>query len=186
MEDEEVTENWEEAADSGEIERRLEEKLRISQKEKMSSGGSGRSPLRTAIVIQDDSLPAAPPPPDPHSEAALQQRLPRVPGGPDSTPPPGQAQYGQQASASECPPAHGGVSIKQSRDPPAGRSRRYTRIPPTQIEGRPHPACRVRRLGQDANYRARSVRGESLHPPPPLAPGQHCDEDIARLGHGSL
>ncbi|XP_061113641.1 SUZ domain-containing protein 1 [Conger conger] len=62
MEDEEVTENWEEAADSGEMERRLEEKLRISQKEKMSGGGSGRSPLRTAIVIQDDSLPAAPPP----------------------------------------------------------------------------------------------------------------------------
>ncbi|XP_064156776.1 SUZ domain-containing protein 1-like isoform X1 [Anguilla rostrata] len=62
MEDEEVTENWEEAADSGEMERRLEEKLRISQKEKMSSAGSGRSPLRTPIVIQDDSLPAAPPP----------------------------------------------------------------------------------------------------------------------------
>ncbi|KAJ8395146.1 hypothetical protein AAFF_G00036020 [Aldrovandia affinis] len=62
MEDEEVTENWEEAADSGEMERRLEEKLRISQKEKMSSSGSGRSPMRTAIVIQDDSLPAAPPP----------------------------------------------------------------------------------------------------------------------------
>ncbi|KAG5838820.1 hypothetical protein ANANG_G00227680 [Anguilla anguilla] len=62
MEDEEVTENWEEAADSGEMERRLEEKLRISQKEKMSNAGSGRSPLRTPIVIQDDSLPAAPPP----------------------------------------------------------------------------------------------------------------------------
>lgn len=29
---------------------------------RMSSGNSGRSPLRTAIVIQDDSLPAAPPP----------------------------------------------------------------------------------------------------------------------------
>ncbi|XP_069040192.1 SUZ RNA-binding domain-containing isoform X1 [Lepisosteus oculatus] len=58
MEDEEVAESWEEAADSGEIDRRLEEKLKISQKEKKSS----RSPLKTAIVIQDDSLPAAPPP----------------------------------------------------------------------------------------------------------------------------
>ncbi|MGH0132415.1 UNVERIFIED_CONTAM: hypothetical protein FKN15_049803 [Acipenser sinensis] len=57
MEDEEVAESWEEAADSGEIDRRLEEKLRISQKEKKS-----RSPLKTPIVIQDDSLPAAPPP----------------------------------------------------------------------------------------------------------------------------
>ncbi|XP_036388147.1 SUZ domain-containing protein 1-like [Megalops cyprinoides] len=62
MEDDEVAESWEEAADSGEIERRLEAKLRISQKEKKSSAGSGRSPLKTAIVIQDDSLPAAPPP----------------------------------------------------------------------------------------------------------------------------
>ncbi|XP_051786725.1 SUZ domain-containing protein 1 isoform X1 [Erpetoichthys calabaricus] len=57
MEDEEVAESWEEAADSGEIERRLEEKLRITQKERQL-----RSPLRTPIVIQDDSLPAAPPP----------------------------------------------------------------------------------------------------------------------------
>ncbi|KAM6978007.1 SUZ RNA-binding domain-containing [Aplochiton taeniatus] len=60
--DEEVAESWEEAADSGEMERRLEEKLRISQKEKVSSNHSARSPLKTAIVIQDDSLPAAPPP----------------------------------------------------------------------------------------------------------------------------
>ncbi|XP_071772782.2 SUZ RNA-binding domain-containing [Centroberyx gerrardi] len=60
--DEEVAESWEEAADSGEMERRLEEKLRISQKEKVSSNNSSRSPLKTAIVIQDDSLPAAPPP----------------------------------------------------------------------------------------------------------------------------
>ncbi|XP_048033905.1 SUZ domain-containing protein 1 isoform X1 [Megalobrama amblycephala] len=62
MDDEEVAESWEEAADSGEMERRLEEKLRISQKERLSSGSSSRSPMRTAIVIQDDSLPAAPPP----------------------------------------------------------------------------------------------------------------------------
>ncbi|KAJ8258844.1 hypothetical protein COCON_G00178560 [Conger conger] len=62
MEDDEVAESWEEAADSGEIERRLEAKLRISQKEKRASAGSGRSPVKTAIVIQDDSLPAAPPP----------------------------------------------------------------------------------------------------------------------------
>ncbi|XP_029911900.1 SUZ RNA-binding domain-containing isoform X2 [Myripristis murdjan] len=44
------------------MERRLEEKLRISQKEKVSSNSSSRSPLKTAIVIQDNSLPAAPPP----------------------------------------------------------------------------------------------------------------------------
>ncbi|KAJ8412177.1 hypothetical protein AAFF_G00144440 [Aldrovandia affinis] len=62
MEDDEVAESWEEAADSGEIERRLEAKLRISQKEKKANGSSGRSPMKTAIVIQDDSLPAAPPP----------------------------------------------------------------------------------------------------------------------------
>ncbi|XP_026870311.1 SUZ domain-containing protein 1 isoform X1 [Electrophorus electricus] len=62
MEDEEVVESWEEAADSGEMERGLEEKLRISQKERLSSGGSGRSPTKAAIVIQEDSLPAAPPP----------------------------------------------------------------------------------------------------------------------------
>ncbi|XP_026870312.1 SUZ domain-containing protein 1 isoform X2 [Electrophorus electricus] len=45
-----------------EMERGLEEKLRISQKERLSSGGSGRSPTKAAIVIQEDSLPAAPPP----------------------------------------------------------------------------------------------------------------------------
>ncbi|KAL2091575.1 hypothetical protein ACEWY4_013838 [Coilia grayii] len=62
MEDDEVSDNWEEAADSGEIERRLEAKLKISEKAKKSCGGSGSSPVRTAMVIQDDSLPAAPPP----------------------------------------------------------------------------------------------------------------------------
>uniref|UniRef100_UPI0037E8AA5A SUZ RNA-binding domain-containing-like n=1 Tax=Semicossyphus pulcher TaxID=241346 RepID=UPI0037E8AA5A len=62
MEDEEVAESWEEAADSGEIERRLEAKLKINQEAKKSSLGSAGSPVRTAIVIQDDSLPAAPPP----------------------------------------------------------------------------------------------------------------------------
>ncbi|KAF7657284.1 hypothetical protein LDENG_00029050 [Lucifuga dentata] len=60
--DEEVAESWEEAADSGEMEKRLEEKLRISQKEKELSNSSSRSPLKAAIVIQDDTLPAAPPP----------------------------------------------------------------------------------------------------------------------------
>ncbi|CAL8400759.1 unnamed protein product [Boreogadus saida] len=60
--DEDIAESWEDAADSGEMERRLEEKLRISQREKVLSNSSSRSPLRTAIVIQDDSLPAAPPP----------------------------------------------------------------------------------------------------------------------------
>nr|XP_023862219.1 SUZ domain-containing protein 1-like [Salvelinus alpinus] len=44
-----------------EMERRLE-KFRISQKEKLSSNNSTRSPLKTAIVIQDDSPHAAPPP----------------------------------------------------------------------------------------------------------------------------
>ncbi|KAM7006977.1 SUZ RNA-binding domain-containing-like [Tautogolabrus adspersus] len=63
MEDEEVAESWEEAADSGEIERRLEAKLKINQEaSKKSNLGSAGSPVRTAIVIQDDSLPAAPPP----------------------------------------------------------------------------------------------------------------------------
>ncbi|XP_014023156.1 SUZ domain-containing protein 1 [Salmo salar] len=62
MEDEEVCESWEEAADSGEIERRLEAKLKISQKAKKASISSGSSPIRTAMVIQDESLPAAPPP----------------------------------------------------------------------------------------------------------------------------
>ncbi|KAM9410221.1 SUZ RNA-binding domain-containing-like [Pholidichthys leucotaenia] len=62
MEDDEVAESWEEAADSGEIERRLEAKLKINQEAKKSSLKSGGSPVRTAIVIQDDSLPAAPPP----------------------------------------------------------------------------------------------------------------------------
>ncbi|XP_046895720.1 SUZ domain-containing protein 1 [Hypomesus transpacificus] len=60
--DDEVAESWEEAADSGEMERRLEEKLRISQKERVSSSNTSHSLLKTAIVIQDDSLPAAPPP----------------------------------------------------------------------------------------------------------------------------
>lgn len=59
--DEEVAESWEEAADSGEMERRLDEKLRISQREKDSNNHS-RPPLKTSIVIQDDSLPMAPPP----------------------------------------------------------------------------------------------------------------------------
>lgn len=62
MEDEEVAESWEEAADSGEIERRLEAKLKINQEAKKSSMKSSSSPVRTAIVIQDESLPAAPPP----------------------------------------------------------------------------------------------------------------------------
>ncbi|XP_055767460.1 SUZ domain-containing protein 1-like [Salvelinus fontinalis] len=62
MEDEEVCESWEEAADSGEIERRLEAKLKISQKTKKSTIASGSSPIRTAMVIQDESQPAAPPP----------------------------------------------------------------------------------------------------------------------------
>ncbi|KAM9343528.1 SUZ RNA-binding domain-containing [Pholidichthys leucotaenia] len=57
----EVAESWEDAADSGEMEKRLEEKLRISQSEKESSNSS-RSLLKTTMVIHDDSLPAAPTP----------------------------------------------------------------------------------------------------------------------------
>ncbi|XP_015231603.1 SUZ domain-containing protein 1-like [Cyprinodon tularosa] len=62
MEDEEVAESWEEAAESGEIERRLEAKLKINQEAKKTNLKSASSPVRTAIVVQDDSLPAAPPP----------------------------------------------------------------------------------------------------------------------------
>ncbi|KAM4651969.1 SUZ RNA-binding domain-containing [Discoglossus pictus] len=57
MEEDEVAENWEEAADSGEIERRLEKKLKITQRERKS-----KSPPKVPVVIQDDSLPAGPPP----------------------------------------------------------------------------------------------------------------------------
>ncbi|KAK7916657.1 hypothetical protein WMY93_012418 [Mugilogobius chulae] len=60
MDDEDVADSWEEAADSGEIERRLEAKLKINQEAKKAS--SRNSTVRTAIVIQDDTLPAAPPP----------------------------------------------------------------------------------------------------------------------------
>ncbi|XP_078498969.1 SUZ RNA-binding domain-containing isoform X1 [Lissotriton helveticus] len=58
MEDEEVAESWEEAADSGEIDRRLEKKLKITQKERKSKS----PPSKTPIVIQDDSIHAGPPP----------------------------------------------------------------------------------------------------------------------------
>ncbi|XP_061788504.1 SUZ RNA-binding domain-containing-like isoform X2 [Nerophis lumbriciformis] len=58
MEDEEVAESWEEAADSGEIERRLEARLKKNQEAKKASSSS---PVRTAIVIQDVSLPSVPP-----------------------------------------------------------------------------------------------------------------------------
>lgn len=57
-----MAESWEEAADSGEIERRLEAKLKINKEAKTVSLSSRNSPIRTAIVIQDESLPAAPPP----------------------------------------------------------------------------------------------------------------------------
>ncbi|XP_061730222.1 SUZ domain-containing protein 1-like isoform X2 [Nerophis ophidion] len=58
MEDEEVAESWEEAADSGEIERRLEARLKKNQEAKKAISSS---PVRTAIVIQDVSLPSVPP-----------------------------------------------------------------------------------------------------------------------------
>ncbi|XP_056398318.1 SUZ domain-containing protein 1 isoform X2 [Hyla sarda] len=57
MEEDEVAESWEDAADSGEIDRRLEKKLRITQRESKS-----KSPPKTPVVIQDDSLPGFPPP----------------------------------------------------------------------------------------------------------------------------
>ncbi|KAK5912471.1 hypothetical protein CesoFtcFv8_002341 [Champsocephalus esox] len=50
MEDEEVAESWEEAADSGEIDRRLEAKLKINQEARKSILGSRGSPVRTAIM----------------------------------------------------------------------------------------------------------------------------------------
>ncbi|XP_008318076.1 SUZ domain-containing protein 1 [Cynoglossus semilaevis] len=62
MEDEDVAESWEEAADSGEIERRLEAKLKITREARKSSSSSSGSFVQTAVMIQDDSLPAAPPP----------------------------------------------------------------------------------------------------------------------------
>ncbi|XP_010873729.1 SUZ domain-containing protein 1 isoform X2 [Esox lucius] len=58
--DNEFTQSWKESAGSQEMERRLEEKLRISQKEKVSSTISTRSPLKTAIVIQENSSHSAP------------------------------------------------------------------------------------------------------------------------------
>ncbi|KAL7837030.1 hypothetical protein SRHO_G00267410 [Serrasalmus rhombeus] len=45
MEDEDVSDNWEDAADSGEIERRLEAKLKINQKSNSQS-----LPVKTAVV----------------------------------------------------------------------------------------------------------------------------------------
>ncbi|KAM9298907.1 SUZ RNA-binding domain-containing [Gastrophryne carolinensis] len=57
MEEDEVAESWEDAADSGEIDRQLERKLRIAQRENKS-----KSPPKIPVVIQDDSLPAGPPP----------------------------------------------------------------------------------------------------------------------------
>uniref|UniRef100_H0WRB4 SUZ RNA-binding domain-containing n=2 Tax=Otolemur garnettii TaxID=30611 RepID=H0WRB4_OTOGA len=56
MEDEEVAESWEEAADRGEIDG-WKKKLKITQKERKS-----KSPPKVPIVIQDDSLPMGPPP----------------------------------------------------------------------------------------------------------------------------
>ncbi|KAK6472384.1 SUZ domain-containing protein 1-like [Huso huso] len=62
MEDDEVAESWEEAADSGEpcyqIELGCWALISLSHLVSRKS----RSPLKTPIVIQDDSLPAAPPP----------------------------------------------------------------------------------------------------------------------------
>lgn len=52
MEDEEIADNWEEAADSGEIDRRLEAKLKIQQKEKKP-----KLAPKVPIVIQDDLHP---------------------------------------------------------------------------------------------------------------------------------
>uniref|UniRef100_A0A3B5L4M4 SUZ RNA-binding domain-containing n=1 Tax=Xiphophorus couchianus TaxID=32473 RepID=A0A3B5L4M4_9TELE len=60
MEDEEVAESWEEAADSGIF--LLRKKLKWFYFHRKTSLKSASSPVRTAIVVQDDSLPAAPPP----------------------------------------------------------------------------------------------------------------------------
>lgn len=53
---------WLSQAPLTEIVKRLEAKLKISQKAKKASISSGSSPIRTAMVIQDESQPAAPPP----------------------------------------------------------------------------------------------------------------------------
>ncbi|XP_054934697.1 SUZ domain-containing protein 1-like [Physeter macrocephalus] len=58
MEDEGVAERWEKATDSGEIDRWLDKRLKITQK-----GRKSRSPPKVPIVIQHDSLPTGPPPP---------------------------------------------------------------------------------------------------------------------------
>ncbi|KAM4704017.1 SUZ RNA-binding domain-containing [Rhinophrynus dorsalis] len=57
MEEDEIAESWEDDVDSGEIDRRLEKKLKITQRERKS-----KSPPKAPVVIQDDSLPAGPPP----------------------------------------------------------------------------------------------------------------------------
>ncbi|XP_018083806.1 SUZ domain-containing protein 1-like isoform X1 [Xenopus laevis] len=58
MDEDEVAESWEEAADSGEIDRQLEKKLKIAQRENSKT----KSPPKAPVVIQDDSLPSGPPP----------------------------------------------------------------------------------------------------------------------------
>uniref|UniRef100_A0A3B3ZI36 SUZ RNA-binding domain-containing n=1 Tax=Periophthalmus magnuspinnatus TaxID=409849 RepID=A0A3B3ZI36_9GOBI len=59
MDDEDVADSWEEAADSGVSSLR---DVVHSSKLVLPTITSRSSPMRTAIVIQDDSLPAAPPP----------------------------------------------------------------------------------------------------------------------------
>ncbi|KAL4648363.1 SUZ domain-containing protein 1-like isoform X2 [Arapaima gigas] len=59
MGDEELSESREEAAESEDMERHLEEKLKVTPKQKVSSGGPGQLPLKTAaVVIQNESVPA--------------------------------------------------------------------------------------------------------------------------------
>uniref|UniRef100_A0A3P9LWM6 SUZ RNA-binding domain-containing n=1 Tax=Oryzias latipes TaxID=8090 RepID=A0A3P9LWM6_ORYLA len=59
--EEDVAESWDGTVESREMEKRLEDKLRIGHNDKESSNSS-QALLRTTMVIQDSSIPSAPPP----------------------------------------------------------------------------------------------------------------------------
>ncbi|CAB1329730.1 unnamed protein product, partial [Coregonus sp. 'balchen'] len=143
-----------------EMDRRLEGKLRISQKETVSSNNSTQSPLKTAIMIQDDS---------PHAVPLPQIRILKRPSSNGSLgSPQGQnrptpqvkslaqreAEYAEarkrilgSASPEESPQEKPNTDraykfyhtsrgpIKQSCCPPTSRPRRHSRLLPKQISG---------------------------------------------------